>query len=172
MSATQESPPQSLVPNDNRIEQAIADNIYCISTSHMRGSPDPRIRRAEVTQLYEATIQEASVITGTIRERALHEPGLVSRVAFTRSVRLLVFRINEILRYGPLVGGGELAWKATLHLAECCIVRPDSSMKVVGEENDCSDHHDRLDRRMLDIAKLQQKCGKVSVNGSQKVMAD
>lgn len=134
---------------------------------HIRGSPDPCIRRSEVTQLYEATIQVASDITEAIRERALHEPGLVPRIALLRSVKVLVFRINEILRYGPLVGGAELAWKATLHQAECCIVALDSPLEVNGEEPDCGDHHDRLDRRMVSIAKLQQKCGKVSANRSQ-----
>ncbi|KAM3418934.1 hypothetical protein BST61_g4892 [Cercospora zeina] len=91
---------------------------------------------------------------------AYHRPAAVPRTALTASVRSSVYQVNEVLRYGPLVGGAELAWKVALHLASCTIAANYSALDFAGQEEHCDKHHDRLDRRLSSICDLQHKCGK------------
>ncbi|PIB02244.1 hypothetical protein CB0940_00705 [Cercospora beticola] len=142
-------------------ELPLATSTGPIPLTHTRGSRDPNVRRSQVCQLYTSTMEDIAQAIGRVKADAHDRPAAIPRTALTASVRSSVYQVNEILRYGPMVGGAELAWKVALHLASCTIAANYSDLDFTGQEQHCDKHHDRLDRRLSSICDLQQKCGKV-----------
>ncbi|KAI5369697.1 hypothetical protein Slin14017_G005760 [Septoria linicola] len=144
------------------IETIILPMATCsgpVPTTYTRGSVDPTIRYQELCRLYTTVMQEINEKIEAVKVQACGHPGTVSRTAFSSKLRPSVYHINEMIRYGPLVGGAELAWKAALYLARCSVA-DDQIFDVTGDERECDRHHERLDRRFATICKLQKDCGK------------
>ncbi|KAF2214561.1 hypothetical protein CERZMDRAFT_94955 [Cercospora zeae-maydis SCOH1-5] len=141
-------------------ELPLATSTGPIPLGHTRGSRDPNVRRSQVSQLYTTTMEDIDQAIESVMADAYDRPAAVPRTALTTSIRSSLYQVNEVLRYGPLVGGAELAWKVALRLASCTIAANYSALEFAGQEEHCDKHHDRLDRRLSSICNLQQKCGK------------
>ncbi|KAI1826613.1 hypothetical protein F4861DRAFT_68338 [Xylaria intraflava] len=119
--------------------------------------------KAEAVKERDAIIERAGAEIGRVFNRSLNKKTMGQTCDWPNALSPLFPRIEALYSRGSLVRGPELAWETLVQIASSCMHNwGDGEVWVEGDEEDCDNFHEGVDRFMLFICEAQKQDGKIS----------